>query len=206
MRLTRGCSEPFRASRSRGTLTTRLSTAGARSRRSLCSMSSGHAWQSAVWNYIQQRPRSSTAVMMTAGNVREYQVRLPRVLLPPSTSEEPVGKVFRKFPAGDQRQGRHGDTPDHPQLADGVHQEQPAPGGSGELHQPCGAGLAELLRAVLSLEVHSGAPAFQRGPRTMGAMEVQAVQTPRTCVDALAGVARRDPKLFVLWELGDYGI
>src|SRR5215468_8130143 len=41
MRLTRGCSEP-RASRSRGTLTTRLSTAGARSRRGLCSMSSGH--------------------------------------------------------------------------------------------------------------------------------------------------------------------
>ena len=57
------------------------------------------------------------------GNVREQQVRLPRVLLPTSTSEEPVGKVFRKFPAGDQRQGRHEDTPDHPRLADGVHQE-----------------------------------------------------------------------------------
>jgi hypothetical protein len=35
------------------TLTTRLSTAGVRSRRGLCSMSSGHAWQSAVWSFIQ---------------------------------------------------------------------------------------------------------------------------------------------------------
>jgi hypothetical protein len=65
-----------------------------------------------------------------------------------------------------------------------------APGGPGELHQPGGAGLAELLRTVLPLEVHSGAPAFQRGPRTMGATEVQAVQKPRTCIDALAGTHR----------------
>jgi hypothetical protein len=38
---------------------------------------------------------------------------------------------------------------DHPPLADGVHQEQPAPGGSGSPHEPGGAGLAERLRAVL---------------------------------------------------------
>ena len=38
----------------------------------------------------------------------------------------------------------------------------------GALHQPGGAGLAELLRAVLPLEVRSGAPPLQRGPRTHG--------------------------------------
>ena len=37
----------------------------------------------------------------------------------------------------------------------------------------------------------------------MGAMEVQAVQMPSACVDALAGrIARRDPNLFILWQLG----
>src|SRR5262249_209880 len=39
----------------------------ARSRRGLCWMPSGHALQSVVSNYIQRRPRSSTAGMMTAG-------------------------------------------------------------------------------------------------------------------------------------------
>jgi len=50
-----------------GLLMTRLSIAAARSRRGLCWMPSGHALQSVVSNYIQRRPRSSTAGMMTAG-------------------------------------------------------------------------------------------------------------------------------------------
>src|SRR3974377_1213315 len=33
--------------------------------------------------------------------------------LPPSASKEPVGKVLRQLPAGDQRQGRQEDSPDH---------------------------------------------------------------------------------------------
>jgi len=52
--------------------------------------------------------------------------------------------------------------------------------------------LEDLARAILPLEVYSGAPAFQRGPRSMGATEVQAVQTPRKRVDALAGAHRAE--------------
>ena len=51
--------------------------------------------------------------------------------LPTSTGEESLGEVLRELPPGDQHQGRQGDPADHPRVADGVHQEQPAPGGSG---------------------------------------------------------------------------
>src|SRR5208337_5013209 len=60
--------------------------------------------------------------------------------------------------------------------------------GPGSSHQPSGAGLDELLRALLSLEVCSGASSSQRGSRSMGATEVQAVQAPGTRIHALAGV------------------
>src|SRR4051812_19554792 len=93
-----------------------------------------------------------------AGDARTHRVRLPRLHLPTATGEEPVGAILRQLPAGDQHQGRDGDPADRPRLADGVHQEQPAPGGSGSPCEPGGAGLAELLRAVLSLAVRSGAP------------------------------------------------
>ena len=43
-------------------------------------------------------------------------------------------------------------------------------------------------RYYISLEVCSGAPPSQRGSRSMGATEVQAVQAPRTRINALAGV------------------
>src|SRR5262244_93838 len=78
----------------------------------------------------------------------------------------------------------------HSRVADGVHQKQPATGGLGSPHEPGGAGLDELLRAVLPLEVRSGAPSYQRGSRALGATEIQAVQTPGTSIDALAGKHR----------------
>ena len=96
-----------------------------------------------------------------AGEPRTYQVRLPRLHLSTSTREESLGEVFYRLPAGDQQQGRQGDPADHSRVANGVHQEQPAAGGSGSPDQPGGAGMDELLRAVLPLEVHSSAPSPQ---------------------------------------------
>ena len=43
----------------------------------------------------------------------------------------------------------------------------------------------------------------QRGPCCMGATEIQAVPAPRACVVHWLGrVARREPYLFVHWQLG----
>src|SRR4051794_19957719 len=64
---------------------------------------------------------------------------------------------------------------------------------SGSPCEPGGAGLAELLRAVLSLAVRSGAPPLQQGSREMGTAEVHTVPTPGVCGDALAG-AHRPPR------------
>jgi len=75
-------------------------------------------------------------------------------------------------------------------VADGLHQEQSAPGGPCAARKPVGARLDELLRAVLPLEVCSSAPPPQRGPGSMGATEVQAAETSRAGVDALAGAHR----------------
>src|SRR5262249_14939511 len=41
-------------------------------------------------------------------------------------------------------------------MADGIHQDQPATGGSGSLHEPDSAGLDKLLWAILSLEFAHG--------------------------------------------------
>ena len=79
----------------------------------------------------------------------------------PRRAKNRWGQVLHQLPAGDQHQGRQGDPADHSRMANGVHQEQPAPGGSGSPDQPGGAGLDELLRAVLPLEVHSSAPSSQ---------------------------------------------
>ena len=113
-----------------------------------------------------------------------------------------LGAFLYQLPAGDQQQGRHSDPANHSRMAKGIHQEQPAPGGSGSLYQPGGAGWMNY-RAILSLEVHSGAPPLQRGSCPMGATEVQAVQASGARIHALAGVHRAaDPNLFVLWKLG----
>src|SRR5262249_52536664 len=106
------------------------------------------------------------------------------------TGEEAMGRVLCEFPAGDQHQVRPRGPENYSRVADGVHQKQPATGGLGSPHEPGGAGLDELLRAVLSLEVRSGAPSYQRGSRALGATEIQAVQTPGTSIDALAGKHR----------------
>ncbi len=110
--------------------------------------------------------------------------------LPTSTSEESLGEVLRELLAGDEHQGRQGGPRDHPRMADGIDQEQPAPGRPRAARQPGGAGLDELLRAVLPLEVRPGPSPPQRGPRSMGATEVQAAATSRARVDAPAGAHR----------------
>ena len=161
MRSIAGWRGSTRTSGSSATRTMRSSIAGARRRRGLCWRPSGVVWRTAVWSFIPRRPGSSTARTTTGRGARTHRVRLPRLHLPTATGEEPVGAILRQLPAGDQHQGRDGDPADHPQLADGVHQEQPAPGGSGSPCEPGGAGLAELLRAVLSLAVRSGAPSLQ---------------------------------------------
>jgi len=106
--------------------------------------------------------------------------------LPTSTGEESLGEVLRELPARDQHLGRYGDPADHPRVANGLHQEQPVPGGPGPARQPRGPWLDELLRPLLSGAVGSSPAASQRGPGGLGAMEVHPVPASRARVDALA--------------------
>ncbi len=115
------------------------------------------------------------------------RIRFPRLHLPTSTSEEPVGQVLRKLPSGDEHKGGEQGPCRHSRLANGVHQEQLVPGGSGAPDQPDGAGLAELLWPVLPGQVHAGPSTSQRGPRRVGAPQIQAVSAARASVDALVG-------------------
>ena len=110
---------------------------------------------------LELHPEKTRIVYCKEDDPRAYQVRLPRLHLSTSMREESLGEVFYRLPAGDQQQGRQGDPADHSRVANGVHQEQPASGGSGSPDQPGGAGMDELLRAVLPLEVHSSAPSPQ---------------------------------------------
>ena len=75
---------------------------------------------------------------------------------------------FCELPAGDEHQGRQGDSAHHPRMAVGLHQEQPAPGGPGPARQPGGAWLDELLRPVLPVEVCSGRSAISMRPSLHG--------------------------------------
>ena len=108
----------------------------------------------------------------------------------PRRAKNRWGRFFISFLPAISNKAATGDPANHSRMANGIHQEQPAPGGSGSLYQPGGAGLDELLWAVLPLEVHSGAPQLQRGSCSMGATEVQAVQASGTRIHALAGVHR----------------
>src|SRR5262249_49609045 len=100
------------------------------------------------------------------------------------------GRVLCEFPAGDQHQVRPRGPENYSRVADGGHQKQPATGGLGSPHETRGAGPGELLRAGLSVGVRLRAPSYQRGPRALGATEIQAVKTPGTSIDALAGKHR----------------
>jgi len=56
-------------------------------------------------------------------------------------------------------------------LAASVHQEQSESGGPGPAYQSSSAGLDELLRTVLPVEVCAGPAPRQSGARGMGEME-----------------------------------
>src|SRR5271155_4262616 len=75
-------------------------------------------------------------------------------------------------------------------MADGVDQEQSVPGGLGEARQPDGAGLDQLLRPILSIEVCPGLATSQRGSRCVGAAEIYAPTKARASIHALAGGCR----------------
>src|SRR4029453_1355255 len=75
-------------------------------------------------------------------------------------------------------------------LAPGIHQEQSTPGGPRAIRQSKDTGLGELLRPILSVEVCARAPASERGPRCMGATEIQTFSASRARVPALAGAHR----------------
>ena len=205
MRSTSGCRGPSPPSRSSAMRTMPSSTAGAgrqaetvleaiRDRFAQCGLELHPMKTRIVYCKDADRP----------GEHEHDQVRLPRLHLPTSTGEESLGQVLRELPAGDQHQGRQGDPQDHPRMADGVHPEQPAPGGPGALRQPVGAGLDELLRAVLPVEVRPGPPPPQRGPRGDGrdGSIKRFRRRERASMHWLGRIARRDPKLFVLWQLG----
>src|SRR5271157_4583113 len=108
------------------------------------------------------------------------------VQLPTSPGKESPWEVLCELPSGDEHQGRQGDSRNHSQVANGLHQEQPAPGGSRAPHRSVGTRLDELLRPVLPIEVCSSPSPSQRGPGWMGATEVQTVSTLGAGLDALA--------------------
>src|SRR5712691_2962132 len=75
-------------------------------------------------------------------------------------------------------------------MALGRYQEQPEPGGPRPIRQSCDAWLGELLRPILPVEVCSSPSPFQRGPRCVGATEIQTISASRACVHTLAGAHR----------------
>jgi RNA-directed DNA polymerase len=74
----------------------------------------------------------------------------------------------------------------HPAVEDGVHQESSDPGGPGSARQSVGAGLDALLRPVLPVQVSPSPSPSQRGPRGLGATEVQTAATSKESLRALA--------------------
>src|SRR5262245_52823251 len=108
----------------------------------------------------------------SAWEIRTHSVRLPGLHLPTATGKESLWEVLCEFPAGDQRQSSQSDLGHHSRMAVGLHQEQSKPGGSGPAYQSSGAGLDELLRTVLSIEVCSSSAPRQSGARSVGAAEI----------------------------------
>ena len=188
--------------------------AGTKGKRGRCWKPSEDGWPTAVWNCIRRRPKSSTARTRTGGKSTSELSSIFSAI--PSNLGGPRigGALLRQLPAGDQYPGGEGGAQDHPPMADGIHQEQSNPGGPGPPDQSGGARLAELLRALLPLEVRSGAASCERGPRPLGATEIQTVRGREVKQKSAGSVrpcigwdvfARRDHKgLLVLWQLGTF--
>ena len=77
-----------------------------------------------------------------------------------------------------------------PRMADSLDPEQPTARRFGKADRSRGAGMDELLRALLPYEVHRGPAPHQRGSRPMGETEIPPVAISKTRVHTLAGTAR----------------
>jgi hypothetical protein len=180
-----------------------LSTAGARAKLGLSWRRSGNALPSAVWSFILRRPGSSTARMPLAGNVMKTWRSISWATHSNTTGAKPAGQELRQLPAGDQRQGGQRNPADRPRMADSLDPEQPTARRFGKADRSRGAGMDELLRALLPYEVHRGPAPHQRGSRPMGETEIQAFAISKNRLSTLAGTARRrDPSLLYLWQIG----
>ena len=205
MRSISGCSGRFRASSSSAMRTMPSSTAGARSR-------PGRCWTRSVVGSqqcgLELHPTKTRIVYCKdddrPGEYEHVAFDFLGYTFQPRRAKNRWGKFFVSFlPAISAkaakairhtiREWRMASTRNNQRLED-----------LARLVEPGGAGLDELLRAVLPVEVRSGAPPSQRGPGRMGATEVQAVSSVGSArrMHWLGRIARRDPKLFVLWQLG----
>lgn len=110
--------------------------------------------------------------------------------IPTTTGAKPAGQELRQLPAGDQRQGGQRNPADRPRMADSLDPEQPTARRFGKADRSRGAGMDELLRALLPYEVHRGPAPHQRGSRPMGETEIQAVAISKNRLSTLAGTAR----------------
>src|ERR1700726_1535070 len=75
-------------------------------------------------------------------------------------------------------------------MADSLDPEQPTARRFGKADRSRGAGMDELLRALLPYEVHRGPAPHQRGSRRMGEREKQRFAISKILLSTLAGPAR----------------
>ena len=162
---------------------------GGRPRR--CWRPSGVGSRSAVWSFIRRRPGSCTARTTTGpGSTNTSRSTSSGYTFQPRRAKNRRGKFFVSFlPAISTK------------AAKAIRARPSATGGwrppgttnawrTWRARQSGGPWLDELLRAVLPLEVCASPSPSERGPRSVGATEIQAVSTSRASVDALAGAHR----------------
>src|SRR5271169_413471 len=75
-------------------------------------------------------------------------------------------------------------------MADSLGSEQPTARRLGKADRSRGAGMDELLRAVLPHEVHRGTAPHQRGSRPLGDTDIVGREISKNRVSALARTAR----------------
>jgi RNA-directed DNA polymerase len=120
----------------------------------------------------------------------------------PRRSKNRFGEVLHQLQPGSFRQGGESDSGRDSKLEPAFTQRQANRGSVPDV-QPEDAGLAPILRAVLSLgAVSADAPTGSiAGP--MGLSEIQeAAGHLRRATHWVARISRRDPKLFAHWQMG----